>query len=63
MQTYVNQLLEDIANAQKAELSIAEINETSPKSFEEEMEEICPRLASPPTAPYFLLATRPLCIN
>ncbi|MEP7168015.1 MAG: hypothetical protein ABI855_01465 [Bacteroidota bacterium] len=40
MQSYINHLLEDITKAQRAELSIAEIVATFPKTFEEEMEEI-----------------------
>src|SRR5260221_12776562 len=40
MRSYINQLLEDIANAQREEISVQEMIAAFPKTFEEEMEEI-----------------------
>lgn len=40
MQSYINQLLEDIANAQREELTLAEIVSGFPSTIEEELEEI-----------------------
>jgi hypothetical protein len=40
MQSYINQLLEDITKAQREEISVQEMIAAFPKTFEEEMEEI-----------------------